>query len=452
MPRFLAHCAAVPLLLATAVTALAAPTKATPAVPDADKIESLTLDNGLTIVVWPDFDIPNVVLYNWVRVGSRNEAPGITGLAHFFEHMMFNGTSRREPGEFDRLMEANGGNNNAFTSDDVTVYEDWFPRSALEVIFDLEADRLQNLAFVPAVIESERGVVYSERRLRVEDSNAGLLSEQVQSTAFVAHPYQFPTIGWPSDIKSWRMEDLQAFFRTHYAPNNCTMIFTGAVRPAEIFALARKYLAPIPRQEPPPAIRTQEPEQLGERRVRIEADAQTPLVQMAYHGIAAADPRAPAVNLLMSILTNGDSSRLHRLLVEKEKVAIEVQGYLQQGFDPGLFWILMTVPTGTDPARAETLLTQELERVAAEGVTEAELKRAKNLFAADFWKQLATIDGKAEALGRYAVFHGDYRKLFDAPAAYERVTRDDVQKAAAAILRRQQRTVGTLVPKAASEG
>lgn len=420
--------------------------------PNADKIETLTLDNGLTIVVWPDFDIPNVVLYNFVRVGSRNEAPGITGLAHFFEHMMFNGTSKREPGEFDRIMEANGGANNASTSDDLTIYQDWFPRSALDVIFDLEGDRLQNLAFTPAVIESERGVVYSERRLRVEDDNSGLLLEQVQSTAFVAHPYQFPTIGWPSDIKSWKLDDLQTFFKTYYAPNNQAMIFVGAVEPKEIFALAKKYLAPIPRQPAPDAIRTVEPEQLGERRVRVEAEAQTPLVQFAYHGIAAADPRMPATRLLMWILTEGDASRLHRLAVEKEKVAIDVQGYLQEGFDPGLFWIFAVVPTDVDPARTETVLTDEIERVAREGVTDAELKRAKNLFASAFWKEIGTIDGKAEALGQYQTFFGDYRKLFDAPTTYENVTREEVQKVAQALLKRSSRTVGTLVPKAAEGG
>lgn len=436
------------ILLAALCLAASAAVAAPPTVPHVDRIRTLTLDNGLTIIVWPDFDIPNVALYNWVRAGSRNEAPGITGLAHFFEHMMFNGTSRREPGEFDRVMEANGGANNASTSDDVTVYTDWFPRTALEIIFDLEADRLQNLAFTPEVIDSERNVVHSERRLRVEDDNNGMLFEQVQSTAFIAHPYQFPTIGWPSDIRSWSMEDLQKFFRTYYAPNNQTMVFAGAVEPEEIFALARKYLAPIPRQEAPAPVRTIEPEQLGERRVLIEADAQTPLVQLAYKGIAAADARTPAADLLMSILTEGDASRLHRLLVEKEKAAIAVQGYLQKGFDPGLFWIFATVPSGGDPARTEQLLTRELESVARDGVTDAELNRAKNLFASGFWKQIGTIDGKAELLGSYQTFHGDYRKLFTAPAAYESVSRDDVRKLASEVLKSSRRTVGTLVPKA----
>ena len=194
-----------PLFLHAAAVAAATKPAAAPRVPGAEQVKATTLANGMKVIVWTDRDIPNVALYNWVRVGSRNEVPGITGLAHFFEHMMFNGTSKRSPGEFDRIMEAQGGSNNAFTSDDVTVYQDWIPRSALDLVFDLEADRLANLSFDPKVIESERGVVYSERRLRTEDSNDGFLYEQLQATAFVAHPYQNPSIGWPADIQGWKV-------------------------------------------------------------------------------------------------------------------------------------------------------------------------------------------------------------------------------------------------------
>src|SRR5216110_2132867 len=163
--------AALAALSCAAFSAQAAAPKPAPAtrVPGIEQVQATTLANGMRVIVWTDRDIPNVALYNWVRVGSRNEVPGITGLAHFFEHMMFNGTSKRAPGEFDKLMEARGGSNNAFTSDDVTVYQDWIPRTALDLVFDLESDRIANLAFDPKVIESERGVVYSERRLRTED-------------------------------------------------------------------------------------------------------------------------------------------------------------------------------------------------------------------------------------------------------------------------------------------
>ena len=416
-------------------------------VPGIEQVKSLTLANGMKVIVWTDRDIPNVSLYNWVRVGSRNEVPGITGLAHFFEHMMFNGTAKSAPGEFDRIMEAQGGSNNAFTSDDVTVYQDWVPRTALDLVFDLEADRLSNLAFDPKVIESERGVVYSERRLRTEDSNDGFLAEQVQATAFVAHPYQNPTVGWPADIQGWKIEDLQKFFRTNYAPNNCTLIRVGDVSVGEGFAFAKKYLEPIPRQDPPPPVRTTEPEQLGKKRVYVQRDAQTPLLHYAYKSPAANDPHGPAINLLLSVLTEGDASRLHRLLVEEKKLAIEVNGYFQEGFDPGLTWLQLTLPEGANVGEVEKVLDAALDDVVTKGVTDAELARAKNLYASSFWKQIATINGKATLLGSFDVFEGDYRKLFDSPALYDKVTREDVQKAAAQVLQKNHRTVGVLEAK-----
>ena len=434
------------LTLCVATCAVAAAKKPVPAtqVPGAEQVQATTLANGMKVIVWTDRDIPNIALYNFVRVGSRNEVPGITGLAHFFEHMMFNGTSKRQPGEFDKAMEAQGGSNNAFTTDNVTVYQDWIPRAALDLVFDLESDRLAHLSFDSKVVESERNVVYSERRLRVEDSNEGFLAEQVQATAFVAHPYQIPTIGWPADIKSWKIEDLQKFFKTHYAPNNCTLILVGDLSAEEGFALAKKYLEPIPRQEPPPPVRTTEPEQLGEKRVRVARPAATPLLYVAYKSPAANDPQGPAINLLFSILTEGDSSRLHRLLVEQKKLAIDVAGSFQEGFDPGLSWLQLTLPEGAKVPQVESELDSALAAVVAQGVTEAELTRAKNLYASGFWKQIATIDGKASLLGEFDVFEGDYRKLFDSPANYEKVTRQDVQKAAALIFQSAHRTVGVL--------
>jgi zinc protease len=365
--------------------------------------------------------------------------------------MMFNGTSRREPGEFDRVMEAQGGSNNAFTNDDVTVYQDRFPNTALETVFDLEADRLRNLAFVPEVIESERNVVYSERRLSTEDDTQGRLMEQVQASAFLAHPYGNPTIGWPSDILSWTSDDLTKFFTTYYAPNNCTLVITGDVEPEAVFALARKYFEPIPAQAPPPPIRTIEPEQQGERRVVVEARAQTPLLQFAYHSLAAADPDMPALELLMRILTDGDSSRLHRALVEQQKVAIAVDGSWQEGFDPGLAWFFLTLSSDGDTGVAEAAFTRELEAVARDGVTANEIAKAKSLVTADFWRALATIDGRARTIGTYAVLHGDYRKLFEAPQRYEDVSAEELKALAGRIFAPRNRTVGVLVPAPGSD-
>lgn len=409
-------------------------------------IETRTLKNGLKIIVWPDHDIPNITLFNWFRVGSRNERPGITGLSHFFEHMMFNGAKKYGPGQFDAVMEAAGGSNNATTSEDVTIYMDWFPRSALETIFDLEGDRLAHLAFDPKIIESERGVVYSERRSVVDNDYTGALMEQVQATAFVAHPYQFPVIGWPSDIESWRMEDLQRFFQTYYAPNNATLVVVGAVTPAEVFALAEKYLGPLASQPPPEPVRTREPEQQGERRVVVRRQAQAPMLQVAYHGVAAKDPDLPALELLSSILSEGDSSRLHRRLVEDERVAIHVNSHSGPSFEPSLVWFFVELPPGGDVARVEKLLGEELDKVRSQGVTDAELRKVKNITVADFWRGMETNNNRARLLGTYEVFYGDWRKLFDAPARYEQVTREQIRKVAERIFSTQRRTVGVLVP------
>ena len=413
-------------------------------------VKTHTLANGLQVVVWPDHRIPSVTLYNWVRVGSRNEGSGTTGLAHFFEHMMFNGTARRKQGEFDRLIEGNGGSNNAFTTQDVTVYQDSFPRLALELVFDLESDRLARLAFDPKVVESEREVVYSERRLRVEDSNPAFLSEQVQATAFIAHPYRIPTIGWPSDIKAWTLADLQNFYHTWYAPNNCTLVVVGDVDPDQVFALAEKYYGPIARGPATLPVRTVEPEQSGERRVEIARRAQNPLLQVAWHAISADDQRAPALNLLQTILTGGDASRLNRVLVEDRKLAIDVGSGWSEGFDPNIYSVYATLAEGASVSEFEQALNAEIARLVESGVTPAELARAKNQVAASFWRGVSTLDGRAQLLGEYAVLHGDYRKLFAAPAAYELVTAAQVLAVARDVFKPQQRTVGVLAPQPAA--
>jgi zinc protease len=408
------------------------------------EIRSLVLDNGLEIIVWPDHDIPNVAMYNFVRAGGRNEYPGITGVSHFFEHMMFLGTENLAPGEFDRTMEAAGGRNNAYTSEDVTVYMDWFPRSALETIFELEADRFENLDIVPEAFESERRVVYSERRSSIDNNNTLKLMEQVQATAYIAHPYQFPVIGWPSDIESWTQDDLVNYYRTYYAPNNRTIVITGDVTTTEVFRLAEEYFAPIPAQPAPPPVRTVEPLQNGTRRIVVEAPAQTPLLQVAFHSARAADPDALALSLLLRILTDGDSSRLHQALVERDGLALSVDSYQHDGFDPGLTWFMLTLPPGGDLEVTERRLTEELRRVINDGVSREELAKARNKLLADFWGGLATINGKAAALGNYQVFHGNYEKLFLLPDLIEAVTTEDLRTVATEVFRSGNMTVGVL--------
>lgn len=436
------------VLLIASVLALAAGASAqTRAVPK--EIATKTFPNGLTVIVWPDHDVPSVALYNWFRVGSRNERPGLTGLSHFFEHMMFNGSKRYAPGEFDRVMSENGGSNNAYTTNDVTVYQDWFPRSALETIFTLEQDRMCCLAIDSTVVESERGVVSSERRVGVDDSNQGFLDEQIQTMSFLAHPYNIPVIGWPSDIANWKLADLKEYFRIHYAPNNATLVVVGDVTPAEIFALAERSFGSISAQPAAPPVTTVEPPQAGERRLTLRRPGQVPLIQVAYHVGAAHGPDVEAGDLLRTILTTGESSRLYRRLVDQDRVALEVSSYYQRGFDPGLLHIQLTVSPEKGPAAAESALFDELARVAREGVTPAELTKAKNVRLAAYWRSLKTIDGKASELGEFQTFQGDWRRLFSAPERYNRVTQAQIQTIARRVFTEKNRTIGVLIPEEA---
>lgn len=432
------------VLFASVASAANAPSRTAP-----KEIAVKTLPNGLTIVVWPDHDIPSVALYDWFRVGSRNERPGLTGLSHFFEHMMFNGSKSAGPGEFDRIMSEHGGANNAFTTNDVTVYQDWFPRSALETIFRLEGDRLCCLAIDSTVVESERAVVASERRVTVDDDNRGFLDEQIQTMSFLAHPYNIPVIGWPSDIERWKLADLKDYFRVHYAPNNATLVVVGDVTPAEIFALAEKYIGPIAAQPPAPPVTTVEPPQVGERRLTVHRPAQVPLIQVAYHVGPAHGPDFEAEDLLRTILTTGESSRLYRRMVDQDRVALDVSSYFARGFDPGLIHIQVTVAPDKGAAQAEAALFDELARVGRDGVSPAELTKAKNVRLAAYWRSLKTIDGKASELGEFQTFQGDWRRLFTAPDRYDAVTRAQIQALAKRIFAERNRTIGVLIPEEA---
>lgn len=409
-----------------------------------EEIRSFTLGNGLKIIVWPDHESPNVVMYNFVRAGARNEYPGITGVSHFFEHMMFNGSENVPPGDFHSIMAAAGGANDAYTSEDVTVYHDWFPRSALDTVFYLESDRLANLSIDPIDVENERDVIISERRSRVDNNNAALLYEQVMAAAYVAHPYQFPLIGWPSDIENWLQDDLEDYFRTYYAPNNLTMVFAGNVTPEETYRLAQEYLEGLPAQEKPAPVRTLEPEQNGVRRIEIDASAQTPLLLLAFHAGRATDPETLPLRLLLNILVGDDSSRLHKTLVEDERLAIAVHGFQRESIDPGIFYIYLALPAGADVAAAETRTMELLTDIAVSGVNESEINKAREDALADLRRRLSTMDGRASLIGNYEVLHGDFETLFHLSDDITAVTIEDVRDAAAKVFRYDNATIGVL--------
>ncbi len=404
------------------------------------------LKNGMTILVQEDRSIPNIALYIFYKVGSRNERPGTTGISHYFEHMMFNGSKKFGPGQFDRVMEDAGGSNNAYTTRDLTVYQDWFPNSALELILQLEADRIENLRLDPLLVDSERAVVANERRLAVENSNWGLLDEQLWATAFTAHPYQWPVLGWMSDIESWTIPQLQAHFRMGYSPSNAVLVAVGSVSAQEFIGLARKHLEPIPSHDPPPKVVTREPDQLGERRVTIRKPAQLPLLMAAFRVPASDHPDFYPLRILQVILAEGRSSRLHARLVEKDRLAVSIEADLPFAFDPTLMTFTVQLRAGAEARQVENALYEELHRIGAEAVDETEISKAKNTLLADFYRQMKTIDGKADGIGIYHIYLGDYRKLFSFAEDVSRVTSSQLQQAAGRYFRENLRTVASLIP------
>lgn len=405
------------------------------------------LDNGLKVLMVEDHDIPNIAYYTFFRVGSRNERPGLTGVSHFIEHMMFNGSGKFGPGEFDRIMEFNGGANNAFTGNDMTGYTDWFPGQAMEKMMDMEADRMQGLLFDPPVFESERGVIASERRMGVENNNQRLLSETLKATAYLAHPYGWGVIGWMSDIQSWKRDEVKQYYQTYYSPNNAVLVVVGDFQREELVSLIERYYGKIPAGPPPPAVATVEPEQLGPRRFTIRKEAQSASLQIAWHMPEAASPEYPALDILSTVLAGGDSSRLHRRLVRDKQLAISVYCIAGENVNPGLFTIGVMPRAGADPDQIEKEIEQELEQIAREGITPRELEKSINSVRVDFYREMQTINGVADLLGRMEMVYGSYDRLFAQVPRYEAVTAGQVRQAAAAFLKPDNKTTGVLIPK-----
>jgi zinc protease len=409
-----------------------------------EDIKSFTLENGMKIMVLEDSSIPNANMYLFWKVGSRNEVPGITGISHFFEHMMFNGAQKYGPKMFDRTMEAAGGANNAYTSENLTVYTNWFPSDSMEVIFELEADRIAHLAIDEKMVESERGVVTSERITGLENSNWRTIQEEVKGVAFRAHPYSWSIIGHESDIAAWTLDDLVQYHKTYYAPNNAVVVIAGNIKFKEVKRLADSYFAPIPAQTPPKEVRTVEPPQKGERRVYVQkASVSTPNVMFAYHIPATSHEDYYALDLLSSILSQGNSSRMYQGLVETQ-VALEADTYMPMAFDPNLLYILAVADPATSADDLEKAMIAVLSDVSKNGVSAKELEKVKNIKLMEFYRQMETINGKANTVGTYELFFDSYADLFNAPDAYNQVTVEDIQRVAQTYLLKSNRTVGVL--------
>ncbi len=416
------------------------------AAPALDVAET-TLDNGLRVLVLEDHRSPVVSVQVWYRVGSRNERPGATGLAHFLEHMMFKGTPTHGKGEFARLVEQNGGQDNAFTTQDVTSYFVDIAADRVDMVLGLEADRMRHLLLDPREIDSERQVVMEERRTRTDDDPDGLISEEMYSLAFKAHPYRWPIIGWMEDIKRLNPMELRGFYDTFYQPNNALLVVVGDVKTPELMTRVRQVFGSIPRGPEPPPVTAIEPPQIDERRVVVrKAGAQLPIVDLAWHVPNHQSPDAPALELLSTILSEGRASRLYRKLVYEQRLALGAGGdYSYFSRDPNLFAFYATPLPGKGSDALERALLAEIERLKTERVPEEELLRAKNQIEAAFVWQQDSVHSRASSLARFELA-GSWRLQGDFVPRVRAVTAADLERVARTYFSTDRKNVAILVP------
>jgi zinc protease len=439
------------VLVLAAAAALAA-ASATVRAGDLDlPVEEKTLDNGMKVLVLEDHAIPNCALYVWWRVGSRNEKLGATGIAHFFEHMMFRGGAKYGK-TFDVAMEGAGGSNNAFTERDVTVYQDWFPKEALPLILDVELDRMSGMVFDPEAVKMERNVVASEWRSDYEQPSE-LADEQLWASAYKEHPYRWSVLGWWNDVENWKQTDLEDFYARNYAPNNATVVLVGDVKAADALKLIGEKLGRVPRRPEREPLHGVEQAQEGERRSVIESSiAPAPEVRAAWHICSTNDPAFATFKVIEALLFNGESSTLQQLLVEKSQVCQSVSGGTAgDQFDPSLFTMDLVVVEDGDPAKAEALVYETLEKLAKDGPGAREMQKAKNGLRADFVRRLRTINDKAFLLGETETFFGGWKGLAARAAAIDAVKAEDVKAVVAKYFTAKNRTVVTLMPTGGDE-
>lgn len=414
------------------------------------RVQEYTLDNGLKVLLLPEPRAPVVSVQVWYRVGSRNEVLGKTGLSHLLEHLMFRGTEKYGPKVFSRLVQRVGGNDNAFTSKDYTAYFENGPKDQLKLFLELEADRMRNLKISEELFQTERQVVLEERRLRTEDDPVNSLYEETVATAFKAHPYQWPVIGWMQDIKNLTRADLQAYYNQYYQPNNATLVVVGDIEPEAALALIRETFGQLPPGPPPPPFLPVEPPQQGERRTQVVREAQLPAIFLAYHVPNLTHPDAYALEVLSLILGSGRSSRLQRQLIYDRKLALDAGAdYESATASPSLFLIYAQPLPGQAVATVEKAIDREIRRLQEQPVSERELAKAKNQAEAAFVKRQDSLFYRGMLLGRYQTV-GDWRKLNDFIPGIRAVTKDAVQRVARTYLVPTNRTVGILVPQKTS--
>jgi len=412
----------------------------------AAEVKEYHLNNGLKVLIVEDHKAPVATFQVWYRVGVKDEPAGKSGLSHLLEHMMFKGTLRYGPSVLSRIVQKNGGTDNAYTTKDYTVYFELFSSDRISLALDLEADRMQNLAMEPQEVLSERNVVMEERRLRYEDDPQRALFEEVVAAAFKVHPYQRPVIGWMSDLNSIVRDDLHAYYKTHYSPRNAVIVIAGDVNGDAMTEKIRASFAGIASGPMISPIISVEPAQKGERRVVLKREAELPYLLQAYHTPSFPHDDSYALDVLNLILAGGKSSRLYRSLVYEKRVSLDAAAdYSGFNKDPYLFFFSATASPGKDINEVEASLLSEIEKLKSAPPSEREVQKAKNQIESSFVVEQDSMYMQAMKYGLFEML-GDWRLMDRYLEGIRKVTPGDVMKAAIKYLNEDNRTVGILVP------
>jgi zinc protease len=411
-----------------------------------DRVFETVLANGLKVLLIEEPKVPVASIQVFYKVGSRNEVTGRTGLAHMLEHMMFKGTPAVGPKQFDLIVTRNGGQDNAVTSADFTRYDMEIAADRVELGLQLEADRMAHLTLDEKEFIPERQVVIEERRLRIDDQPTSSLNQTIVAMAFQAHPYRNPPIGWPSDMPAWTREDLVQFYRTYYVPNNAVLVVAGAFKKEALLPKITALFEGIPRRLDPPRVVTEEPPQLGERRVWIHKEAELPLYFAVHHVPNLASADSFALQVLAYLLGGGESARFYRTLVyDKQLAAFAGADYNPLRIDPYLFGFSVGPLPGKAVAELEPIVYAEVERLIKDPIPDRELQKAKNQIEAEFVFAQDSVHALAELVGHYEVV-SSWKLLDRFLAGVRAVTGADVQRVAKQYLTPDNRTVAILVP------
>jgi zinc protease len=405
------------------------------------------LPNGLTVVLSEDHSTPIVHLGVWYHVGSKNEKKGRTGFAHLFEHMMFKGSKNVKPEEHTSVVASVGGQSNAYTTDDETVFWQTLPAQYLPLAAWLEADRMATLRIDKDTFINEREVVKEERRMRVDNQPYGRLNEIIYDQAFTTHPYKHPTIGSMEDLEAASIDDVREFYETYYVPENATLVIVGDFDSAQTKSIINQYFGRVPKAERPvPRDIPKEPPQTREKRATLQAPWPLPAVVVAYHITYDGHPDSYPLHIASKVLSDGQSSRIYQSLVYERQLAVTAFGGANLIEDPNLFYAVAIVQPGQLPEDAIKALIAELEKLKAEPITERELQRAKNQFARDYILGRESDQQKALQLAHAVVIHNDITTADGEFEIFQKMTTADVQRVARTYFNEQNRIVLTIMP------